>query len=138
MSLNQTYGAQGISELTKMNLTVKVNGTGPDRTVPIAFQTNASCVAFTICANTTFTESGSYYEAVIPTSTPLATRVLPKNDIVNNNRRLVTLPGNVNGVFSHIHLEINGSNGILRFYNNNEGAFTSFRFYEGAQAVYML
>ena len=138
MSLNQTYGAQGISELTKMNLEVKVNGTGVPRIVPIAFQTNSSCVAFTICANTTFTESGSYYEAIIPTSTPLATRVLPKNDIVNNNRRLVTLPGNVNGAFSHIHLEINGSNGILRFYAANEGAFTSFRFYEGSQAVYML
>jgi len=138
MSINQTRNATGLSELTKMNLTVKVNGTGPDRIVPIAFQTNASCVAFTITANTTFTESGSYYEGVIPTNTPLANRVLPKNDIVNNNRRIVTLPGNVNGAFSHIHLELNGSNGILRFYNNNEGAFTSFRFYEGAQAVYML
>jgi hypothetical protein len=138
MSLNQTYGAQGISELTKMNLIVKADNTGPDRTVPIAFQTNSSCVAFTITANTTLADSGSYYQGVIPIGTPLANRVLPKNDIVNNNRRMVVLPGNVNGSFSHIHLEINGSNGILRFYNNNEAGFSSFRFYEGAQAVYML
>ena len=138
MSLNQTYGAQGISELTKMNLTVKADNTGPDRIVPIAFQTNASCVAFTITANTTLSDSGSYYQGVIPIGTPLANRVLPKNDIVNNNRRMVVLPGNVNGSFSHIHLEINGSNGIIRFYNNNEAGFSSWRFYEGAQAVYML
>ena len=138
MSLNQTYGASGISELTKMNLTVKVNGTGTEHSIPIAFQTNSSCVAFTICENVVLSESGSYYEAVIPTTTELATRVLPKNDIVGNNRRLVTLPGYVSGSFSHIHLELNGSNGILRFYNNNESAFTSFRFYQGAQAVYML
>ena len=138
MSLNQTRNAQGISELTKMNLVVKANNVGPDRIVPIAFQTNASCVAFTITANVTFSDSGSYYQGVIPINTPLANRVLPKNDIVNNNRRIITMAGNVNGSFSHIHLEINGSNGILRFYNNDEGAFTSWRMYEGSQGVYML
>lgn len=137
MSLNQTYGAQGISELTKLNLVVKANNTGPDRVVPIAFQTNSACVAFTITANVTFTDSGSYYQAQITQGTSLANRVIPKTDIVGNNRRIVTLPGNVNGAFSHIHMEID-SNGTIRFYNNNESPFTSFRFYEGAQAVYML
>jgi len=137
MSLNQTRNAQGLSEATTLQLVVKANGTGPDRIVPVVFQTNASCVAFTITANISFTESATYYEAVIPLGTSLAKRILPKAGLVNNNRRLICLPGNVDSAFTHIHMEI-GTGGIIRFYSSTETAFTSFRFYEGSQGTYML
>ena len=137
MSLNQTRNAQGLSEATALNLVVKADGTGVDRIVPVVFQTNASCVSFTITANTSFTEAATYYQANIALGTSLAKRILPKAGLVGNDRRLICLPGNVNGAFTHIHLEISSA-GVLRFYSSTETAFTSFRFYEGSQATYML
>ena len=137
MSINQTYGASGLSDATPLNLVVKADNTGPDRTVPVMFQTNASGVAFTITANTAFTENATYYQANITLGTSLAKRILPKAGLVGNNRRIICMPGNVNGAFQHIHMEIS-TGGVIRFYAANETPFTSFRFYEGSQGTYML
>ena len=137
MSLNQTYGASGLSETTTLNLVVKADNTGVDRVVPVMFQTNASCVAFTITENTPFTENATYYQGSITLGTSLAKRILPKAGLVGNNRRIICMPGNINGAFQHIHVEIS-SEGIIRFYAANESPFTSFRFYQGSQGTYML
>jgi len=137
MSINQTYGASGLSDATPLNLVVKADNTGPDRVVPVMFQTNASGVAFTITANTSFTENATYYQANIALGTSLARRILPKAGLVNNNRRIICMPGNVSGTFQHIHMEIS-TDGTIRFYSASETAFTSWRFYEGSQGTYML
>jgi len=137
MSINQTYGAQGLSETTALNLVVKADNVGPDRVVPVMFQTNSSGVAFTITANTSFTENATYYQANIALGTSLAKRILPKAGLVGNNRRIICMPGNASGVFQHIHMEIS-TGGTIRFYAANESPFTAWRFYEGATGTYML
>ncbi len=138
MSLNQVRNAEGISETIQVNLIVKVDNTGPERTIPVTIASTSSCVSLTFRENVVLSESGTYYQANLVAGSALAKKLLPKLGLTGNNRRLVPLVGHVNGAFTHIHLEIDAPGALLRFYNLNEQPFSSWRFYQSAQALWML
>ena len=138
MSLNQVRNSEGISETIQINLICKVDGTGVDRTIPVTIASTSSCVSITIRENVFLTDSGSYYQANLVPGSALAKKLLPRLGLTANDRRLVVMPGNVNATFTHLTVEIDAPGSLIRFYNMTETSFTSFRFYQSAQCIYML
>ena len=138
MSLNQVRNSEGISETIQINLICKADNTGPDRTIPVTIASTSSCVSITFLENIFLTDSGSYYQANLVPGSALAKKLLPKLGLTGNNRRLCTMPGNVNSAFTHLTVEIDAPGSLIRFYNMTEQPFTSWRFYQSAQCIYML
>ena len=138
MSLNQVRNAEGISETIQINLIVKADNTGVDRTIPVTIASTSSCVSITFRENVFLTDSGTYYQCNLVPGSALAKKLMPRLGLTGNNRRLCVMAGNVNSSFTHLNVEIDAPGSLIRFYSMTETAFTSWRFYQSAQCIYML